>query len=163
GAGVRQLASGGDAVVYWTRSTGEPIRVAALNLALLATLVALALGVALCFRALPRAYGWYALAGLLLPLSTPGHALPLLSLPRWGRVPPLPRRPAQLAAGGFVLAEEAIAAALEAEMRFYRANHDRGRDAASLVALRRECASVLGEGLGPGAPSLDRLTRCLLD
>jgi hypothetical protein len=85
-AGVRQLASGGDAVVYWTRSTGEPIRVAALNLVLLATLVALALGIVLCFRALPRVYGWYALAAVLLPLSTPGHALPLLSLPRFGLV-----------------------------------------------------------------------------
>jgi mannosyltransferase PIG-V len=85
-AGVRQLAAGADGVVYWTRSTGEPIRVAALNLSLLAALVALALGVALCFRALPHAYGWYALASLLLPLSTPGHALPLLSLPRFGLV-----------------------------------------------------------------------------
>jgi hypothetical protein len=85
-AGVRQLAAGADGTVYWTRSTGEPIRVAALNLTLLATLVALALGVVLCFRALPHAYGWYALASLALPLSTPGHALPLLSLPRFGLV-----------------------------------------------------------------------------
>jgi putative hydrolase of the HAD superfamily len=80
-----------------------------------------------------------------------------------GLDPPLPRLTAQLAAEGFVHPQEAIAAALEAEMRFYRANHDRGRDADSLLALRRECAAVLGEGLGPGAPDVDRLTRCLLD
>jgi HAD superfamily hydrolase (TIGR01509 family) len=80
-----------------------------------------------------------------------------------GLDPPLPRLAAQLAAEGFVRPHEAIAAALDAEMRFYRANHDRGRDAESLLALRRECAAVLGEGLGPGAPDLERLTRCLLD
>jgi HAD superfamily hydrolase (TIGR01509 family) len=80
-----------------------------------------------------------------------------------GLDPPLPRITARLAAEGFVRPREAIAAALDAEMRFYRANHDRGRDAASLLALRRECAAVLGEGLGPGAPDLDRLTCCLLD
>ena len=41
-----------------------------------------------CRRWLPlrRIYGWYALASVLLPLSTPGHALPLLSLPRFGLV-----------------------------------------------------------------------------
>jgi len=80
-----------------------------------------------------------------------------------GLDPPLPRLTAELAAEGFVHPQEAIAAALDAEMRFYRANHDRGRDAESLLALRRECAAVLGEGLGRGAPDLGRLTRCLLD
>ena len=44
-----------------------------------------------------------------------------------GLDPPLPRLTAQLAAEGFVRPQEAIAAALEAEMRFYRANHDRDR------------------------------------
>ena len=80
-----------------------------------------------------------------------------------GLDPPLPRLTAHLAAEGFVGPQEAIAAALDAEMHYYRANHDRGRDAESLLALRRECAAVLGDGLGPGAPDLERLTRCLLD
>lgn len=85
-AGVRQLAAGGNAPVYWTRSVSEPVRIAAFNLELLAVLVALALGVWLCFRTLPRAYGWYALAAVVLPLASPGRALPLLSLPRFGLV-----------------------------------------------------------------------------
>lgn len=85
-AGVRQLAAGGNEPVYWTRSVSEPIRVAALNIELLAALVALALGAWLALRLLPRAYGWYAVAALTLPLCTPGEALPLLSLPRFGLV-----------------------------------------------------------------------------
>jgi hypothetical protein len=85
-AGVRQLAAGGNEPVYWTRSVSEPVRIAAFNLELLAVLVALGLGVWLCFRTLPRAYGWYALAVVVMPLLTPGRALPLLSLPRFGLV-----------------------------------------------------------------------------
>jgi hypothetical protein len=85
-AGVRQLASGGTETIFWTRTQYDPIRAAALNLTLLAALVALALGVWLVFRTLPRAYGWWSLAMLVLPLSTPGFAHPLLSLPRFGLV-----------------------------------------------------------------------------
>jgi putative hydrolase of the HAD superfamily len=80
-----------------------------------------------------------------------------------GLDPPLPRLAARLADEGFAGPQEVIASALDAEMRFYRANHDRGCDADSLLGLRRECAAVLGEGLGPGAPDLERLTCCLLE
>jgi len=43
---------------------------------------------------------------------------------------------------------ERVRAAFEAEMAFYAANADRGRDAASLAALRAESAAVLSSGLG---------------
>lgn len=43
---------------------------------------------------------------------------------------------------------ERVRAAFEAEMRFYAANSERGRDAASLAALREEAAAVLSAGLG---------------
>lgn len=56
----------------------------------------------------------------------------------------------------------AVAAALRAEIGHYRANHDRGRDADSLAALRRECAAVLACGL-VSAPALDVLTDLLID
>jgi HAD superfamily hydrolase (TIGR01549 family) len=75
--------------------------------------------------------------------------------------PPLPRLVAGLRAAGSPLPEEVVGPALESEMRFYRANHDLGHDAASLAELRRACAGVLGEGLGPSAPPLDLLTELL--
>lgn len=53
-------------------------------------------------------------------------------------------------------AEEAIAA----EIAYYRAHLDQGRDAASLVALRRHCAQVVRESLSL-SPRLD-LTETLL-
>jgi len=85
-AAVRQLAAGGNDPVYWTRSVSEPIRVAALNLELLLCLAALVAGTVLVFRTLPKAYGWFCVVSLALPLSTPSEALPLLSLPRFGLV-----------------------------------------------------------------------------
>jgi putative hydrolase of the HAD superfamily len=75
--------------------------------------------------------------------------------------PPLPRLVGGLRAVGCALPEEVVGQALESEMRFYRANHDAGHDAASLAELRRACARVLGEGLGPSAPPLDLLTDLL--
>ena len=42
----------------------------------------------------------------------------------------------------------AVRSAFEAEMRFYRDNAERGRDADSLAALREEAAAVLSAGLG---------------
>ena len=41
-----------------------------------------------------------------------------------------------------------VRTAFEAEMRFYAANSQRGRDAASLAALREEAAAILSSGLG---------------
>lgn len=43
---------------------------------------------------------------------------------------------------------ERVRTAFEAEMRFYRDNAERGRDAGSLAALREEAAAVLSAGLG---------------
>ncbi|MEW6582618.1 MAG: HAD-IA family hydrolase [Actinomycetota bacterium] len=80
-----------------------------------------------------------------------------------GLDPPVPRLTRLLADAGYEYPPDVVAAALDGEMRFYRANHDLGRDAASLQALRHDCAAVLGDGLGPRRPDLDTLTACLLD
>jgi len=53
---------------------------------------------------------------------------------------PVGRLQSALADAGFLLAAETVATAFAAEVRFYRANHDRG--GASLRALRRDCAAV---------------------
>ena len=45
--------------------------------------------------------------------------------------------------------------ALAAEIGYYRAHHDEGRDPASLADLRVRCAAALRDGLGPGARALD--------
>jgi putative hydrolase of the HAD superfamily len=82
----------------------------------------------------------------------------LLRLP-----PPAPRLRALLAAEGHEHAEDRVAAAVAAEVRYYRAHHDRGRDAASLAALRRDCAAVVARGLGGDAPAPDRLAAMLVD
>ncbi|MGD9573621.1 MAG: HAD family hydrolase [Thermoleophilia bacterium] len=75
---------------------------------------------------------------------------------------PVPRLRALLAADGHDHTEEAVGAALRAEVLHYRAHHDRGRDAASLAALRRECAGVLAAALGGDAPPPGRLADILV-
>ena len=82
----------------------------------------------------------------------------LLRLP-----PPAPRLRALLAAEGHEHAEARVAEAVAAEVRHYRRHHDRGRDPASLAALRRECAGVIADELGGDAPPLDRLAELLVD
>lgn len=77
-------------------------------------------------------------------------------------VPPAPRLGALLSAEGHHHPEEAVAAALAAEIRYYRAHHDRGRDAASLAALRAECADVLAAHLGHDVPPPARLAELLV-
>jgi putative hydrolase of the HAD superfamily len=68
--------------------------------------------------------------------------------------PPAPRLRAELAARfGLEIDEDVAAAALLAEIRFYRAHLDEGRDVASLHALRRMCAEVLRGAL----PASERL------
>jgi putative hydrolase of the HAD superfamily len=79
-----------------------------------------------------------------------------------GLDPPVPRLRRLLAEAGHDYPEALVAAALEGEMRYYRVEHDRGVDEGTLADLHRDCAAVLGEGLGPGAPGLDVLTRCLV-
>jgi putative hydrolase of the HAD superfamily len=81
----------------------------------------------------------------------------LLRLP-----PPAPRLAALLAAEGHPHPEWRVAAAVAAEVGYYRRHHDRGRDAASLAALRRDCAAVIARELGGDAPALDRLAELLV-
>lgn len=75
--------------------------------------------------------------------------------------PPVPPLVEGLAAEGRPVTTEVVAAALAAEIRFYRANYARGRDRPGLEALRRECAAVLAAGL-PDPPPPDRMVEILL-
>lgn len=68
---------------------------------------------------------------------------------------PVPRLAAGLAAAGRPNPEDVVARALRAEIAHYRAHMHRGRDAAGLAGLRRECAAVLAAALDdPPAPSV---------
>ncbi len=68
--------------------------------------------------------------------------------------PPAPRLRAELAERfGIEVGEDAAGAALRAEIRFYRAHLDEGRDVVSLHELRRRCAEVLRTAL----PASERL------
>ncbi|MEZ5155874.1 MAG: HAD-IA family hydrolase [Solirubrobacterales bacterium] len=60
-------------------------------------------------------------------------------------LPPWDRLPAAVAGD---LPRERVRSAFAAEMRFYAANSERGRDARSLAGLRREAARILSDGLG---------------
>jgi putative hydrolase of the HAD superfamily len=68
--------------------------------------------------------------------------------------PPAPRLRAELAARfGLEISEDEAARAITAEIAYYRAHLDDGRDEAGLESLRRRCAEVLrsalpGEGTG---------------
>jgi putative hydrolase of the HAD superfamily len=58
--------------------------------------------------------------------------------------PPAPPLRDELAARfGLQVTEEEARAAIAAEIAYYRAHHDEGRDAASLAALRERCADAL--------------------
>lgn len=76
---------------------------------------------------------------------------------------PVPRLRALLADAGHDHPEPVVAGALRKEIAFYRAHHDRGRDAPSLAALRRECARVLAAGLGGDAPPAGPLATMLVE
>jgi hypothetical protein len=83
--GVRQLVAGPDAAErFWAWSTDTtPARAAALSLVFALTLLLL-IGLSIsAFRVLGPAYGVFCLASLLLPLTSPTHGWPLLSLPRF--------------------------------------------------------------------------------
>ena len=75
----------------------------------------------------------------------------------------------RLAAGlrdrfGVAVTDARAAAALRAEIAYYRAHMDRGGDAPGLHALRRDCAQVLRDALGLGLDcDLDAMTDVLLD
>ncbi len=76
---------------------------------------------------------------------------------------PVPRLRDLLADAGHAHPAARVSAALRAEIAFYRANHDRGRDAASLAALREECARVLCVELAGDAPPPPRLAGLLIE
>jgi hypothetical protein len=81
--GMRQILSGTDTHVYWTSVGGDPLRAAALNVEMFCFLGFGLVALAGAFRRLPVAYGAYAAAALLLPLTFPARTLPLFSLPRF--------------------------------------------------------------------------------
>ena len=86
-AGVRQLASGSNAHVYWTAvspADSVPVRTAAINLELLAFLVLFVALTVLAWRRFGAPYGLFATLSLAIPLSVPSSRWPLLSLPRFG-------------------------------------------------------------------------------
>ena len=63
---------------------------------------------------------------------------------------------------GVDVGEDAARAAIRAEIAYYRAHLHLGRDAASLAALRAECAAAMRPALGIDAPA-GVLTAALLD
>jgi hypothetical protein len=84
-AGVEQLASGSHTHRYWAPvQDADPIRVATLNLEMLAfTVLFIALAV-IAWRRFGAPYGLFAVLSLAIPLSVPSERWPLLSLPRFG-------------------------------------------------------------------------------
>jgi hypothetical protein len=86
-AGVRQLASGSNAHVYWPAVSPDdstPLRTAALNVELLAFLVLFLALTVVAWRRFGAPYGLFAALSLAIPLSVPSSRWPLLSLPRFG-------------------------------------------------------------------------------
>lgn len=68
-----------------------------------------------------------------------------------GFEPPAPHLHAELHARGYPVTSEAALAAIRAEIGFYRAHLDEGRDAASLATVRERCAAAMEPAL-PGIP-----------
>ena len=81
--GARQLLSGQREVVYFEQAAGDPYRIAAINLMLFGSLVFALAACVGCFRRLPKAYGAWVAASLVLPLTFPVKPQPLMSLPRF--------------------------------------------------------------------------------
>jgi hypothetical protein len=81
--GLRQIASGQRAHVYFTAAGGDPIDVGWHNVELFGFLVMGAVACIGVLRRLPLAYGAYVVAALALPLSFPVGPQPLMSLPRF--------------------------------------------------------------------------------
>jgi hypothetical protein len=81
--GVRQLASGSRSPVYFDAAAGDPFRIAAINVMLFATLVFAVVACVGVLRRLPRPYGVWVAASLVLPLTFPVTPQPLMSLPRF--------------------------------------------------------------------------------
>jgi Mannosyltransferase (PIG-V) len=81
--GARQLLSGQREVVYFEQAAGDPYRIAAINLMLFGSLVFALVACVGCVRRLPKAYGVWVAASLVLPLTFPVKPQPLMSLPRF--------------------------------------------------------------------------------
>ncbi|HZN90666.1 MAG TPA: mannosyltransferase family protein [Thermoleophilaceae bacterium] len=81
--GVRQLASGSRTPVYFDVAAGDSFRIAGLNIMLFATLVFAVCACVGVLRRLPKAYGAWVGASLVLPLTFPVTPQPLMSLPRF--------------------------------------------------------------------------------
>jgi putative hydrolase of the HAD superfamily len=76
--------------------------------------------------------------------------------------PPAPLLRAQLAARGVDVTEAEAAAALRAEIAYYRAHHDEAVDAAALDGLRDRCTAVLRAALPEPARAAPDLRGALL-
>ncbi len=81
--GLRQLVHGSPEPRYFTQNGGDPFEVAGQSLMLLGFLAFALLALAGALRRLPFAYGAYAGVALLMTLSYPVDAQPLISLPRY--------------------------------------------------------------------------------
>lgn len=76
--------------------------------------------------------------------------------------PPAPRLRAELAARGVAVSEDEAAAALRAEIAYYRAHHDEAVDPAALDDLRDRCTAVLAAALPEHARATPELRGALL-
>jgi putative hydrolase of the HAD superfamily len=76
--------------------------------------------------------------------------------------PPAPLLSAQLAARGAEVGEAEAAAALRAEIAYYRAHHDEAVDAQALADLRDRCTAVLAAALPAHARAVPDLRAALL-
>jgi hypothetical protein len=84
-AGIQQFASGSHTHAYWKPvQDADPIRVATLNLEMLAFLVLFVVLTVIAWRRFGAPYGLFAALSLAIPLSVPSERWPLLSLPRFG-------------------------------------------------------------------------------
>jgi hypothetical protein len=81
--GLRQLVHGTDTPIYFTAGGGDPMVTAGQSLMLVGFLCFALVALAGALRRLPIAYGAYAGVALLLALSYPVDAQPLVSLPRY--------------------------------------------------------------------------------
>jgi hypothetical protein len=81
--GARQLLSGQTEVIYFEEAAGDPYRIAVINLMLFGSLVFALVACVGCLRRLPKAYGAWVAASLVLPLTFPVKPQPLMSLPRF--------------------------------------------------------------------------------
>jgi hypothetical protein len=84
--GLRQLLHGPPPPVYFDRAVGDAMAIGRHNIALWLCLAAAVPALIGALRRLPLAHGAYALCALLLPLSYPVSAQPLMSLPRFEAV-----------------------------------------------------------------------------